>query len=104
LHLREGFGDDGQRSFTSFQLTWQSLGVPDGAACINYYSPHHAAGASKLRRWLLTGDARALLAVIAGAHGRLLENGKNNPADIILAAAASAQDITSFESIAARIG
>lgn len=58
LHLREGSQDDGQRTFSRFDLRW---GEPTASAEVDHYLPHHAAGAPRLRRWLLAGEAQSLL-------------------------------------------
>ncbi len=62
LHLREGLQDDGQRTFCRFDLRW---GEPTASTDVDYYLQHHAAGAPKLRRWLLAGEAQPLLASLA---------------------------------------
>lgn len=96
-HLREGFLDDGQRSFTSFDLSWLRPDGTIGSAYVDYYSKHHAAGAPRLRRWLLAGNAPTLVPVIAAAHLRLIERGQGDAVDVILATAASAADALAFE-------
>ncbi len=97
-HLREGLQDDGQRTFSRFDLRWAK--VPDVAATsadIDYYAKHHAAGAPKLRRWLLSGDPQRLLNLLARAHLRLIVAGAADPAERVLEAAAQAQDLADFE-------
>ncbi len=89
LHLREGLQEDGQRTLCCFDLRW---GVPPRSADVDDYLPHHAAGAPKLRRWLLSGDAESLLSALASAHLRLLERGGPTVADRILEVAAHAED------------
>jgi len=102
-HLREGFLDDGQRSFTSFDLSWLKPDGHIGSAYVDYYAKRHAAGAPKLRRWFLSADSPTLLASIAAAHLRLIESGAKDPVDVILASAAAAADAAEFESMAARL-
>jgi hypothetical protein len=97
-HLREGLQDDGQRTFSRFDLRWGKLpGVAATAADVDYYLKHHAAGAPKLRRWLLSGDSQRLLNVLARAHLRLLASGTPEAADRVLEAAAQAQDLAELE-------
>jgi hypothetical protein len=67
------------------------------SADTDYYLPHHAAGAPKLRRWLLAGDAQPLLASLARAHLRLLERGEQHAADRVLEVAMQAQDRAALE-------
>lgn len=94
LHLREGVQDDGQRTFCHFDLRW---GGPAASADVDYYLPHHGAGAPKLRGWLLAGDPQLMLAGLARAHMRLLERGGRNVADRILEVAVHAQDRADLE-------
>ena len=88
LHSREGLQDDGQRTFCRFDLRW---GAPSASTDIDYCLPHHAAGAPKLRRWLLAGEAQSLLTSLARAHLRLLERGGGQVANRILEVAAQAE-------------
>jgi hypothetical protein len=96
-HLREGFLDDGQRSFTSFDLSWLRPDGSIGSAYVDYDASHHAAGAPRLRRWFLDGGSPNLIPAIAAAHLRLIERNRSDAVDVILAAAAVAADAPAFE-------
>lgn len=96
-HLREGLQDDGQRTFCRFGLSWSEAGVTVAATDVDYYLRHHAAGAPKLRRWLLSGGPQPLLSILARAHLRLLQRCAQGAADCILEAAAKAEDRSDLE-------
>jgi hypothetical protein len=70
---------------------------------VDDYLPHHAAGASKLRRCLLAADEEPWLAALASAHLRLLDCGGAKLADRILEVPAQAEDGAALELGLARL-
>jgi hypothetical protein len=70
---------------------------------VDDYLPHHAAGAPKLRRWLLAADEEPWLAALASAHLRLLDGGGAKVADRILEVAAQAEDRAGLAAALARL-